>query len=98
MTLTLTSGDTGAALTGIVNANLAGATARIHIQRPDRTVLDQVATITDPMAGAWSYQWGDHDLDQTGPYTVELEVTYSNGRVQTFPGPAPTFGVREQLA
>lgn len=103
MTLTLTSGDTAPTLTGTVSANIAGAALAIHIKRPDKTVLTKVGTITNAATGAWSAgAWSVGDLDQTGTHTFEVQVTFSDTRIQTFAvdsrGQAITFRVREQLA
>ncbi|MGN6245093.1 MAG: BppU family phage baseplate upper protein [Motilibacteraceae bacterium] len=93
---TFTTGDTAPALTGTVNADLTGASAAVHVRKPDATVIDAPATITDPATGAWSYAWQVGDLDVTGAWAVELQVTYSGGEVQTF-GPQ-TFYVQPQIA
>jgi uncharacterized lipoprotein NlpE involved in copper resistance len=102
MTLTLTTGDTAPALTGTVNADLTGATAEVHIKRPDRTVLTKAATITDAETGAWSIEWDGADLAQSGHHYVEVEVTFASGDIQTFSansrGEATRFSVRSQYA
>lgn len=82
--LTLTVGDTAPALTGTTGVSLVGATAEVHIRRPDRTVIDRPAVITDGTAGDWSMDWQVGDLNNTGTYYVELEVTFAAGEVQTF--------------
>lgn len=94
--LVLTVDDTAPDLTGTVNATLVGATAQVHVRRPDRTVVTNAADIADGGDGAWAMTWQDGDLDQPGVYEVELEVTFSNNQVQTF-GPA-LIEVREQIA
>lgn len=90
-------GDTAPALSGKVSANLTGATARVHIQRPQGgTVIDEPATIAPGTDGAFSYAFKDGDLDTAGVWTVELEVKFSDGSTQTF-GP-DLFLVDPQLA
>lgn len=91
-----TTGDTAPALTGVINADLTGATAVAHIRKPDRTVLTKTATVTDALSGAWSAAWTVGDLDQEGRWSVELQVTFAGGAIQTF-GPS-TFHVQEQIA
>lgn len=91
-----TVGDDAPALTGTVNADLTGATVELHLLKPDRTVLTVAADVTDEAGGAWSYAWADGDLDQSGGWQVEAQVTFSSGRVQTF-GPE-RFNVDPQIA
>jgi hypothetical protein len=102
---TFTRGDTAPDLTGTCNsvaagvttpANLTGATATLHIARPNGTVLTVTASIVSPTAGTWAYTWVTGDLSVTGVHNLEVQVTYSNGRVQTF-GPQ-SFEVTDQLA
>ena len=51
-------------------------------------------TIVDGAAGTW--QTGEL---VAGTWAVELQVTYSGGKVQTFPADRPAyFSVRAQLA
>jgi len=100
--MTFTTGDTGPALAGSINANLTGATATVHIRRPDRTVITKPATITDAANGGWSIDWATGDLSIRGKHYVEVEVTFSSGKIQTFSqnagGSDSTFVVREQIA
>jgi len=99
---TLTQGDTAPALTGTVNADLTGAAVVVHVKLPDKTVLSRVATITDAATGAWSIAWNVGDLDLPGSCLVEVEVTYSDQRVQTFAlseaGANVGFRVRPEIA
>lgn len=96
-----TVGDTAPALTGTVNANLAGATALVNVARPDGTVFAHTATVTNAATGAWSMQLVAGDLSQAGVYRVEVQVTYNDGSIQTFAfdadGQANTFYVRNQI-
>lgn len=96
-----TVGDTAPALTGTVNANLAGATLLVNIARPDGTVFSHSATVTDATTGAWSMQLAAGDLNQSGVYRVEVQVTFNGGAVQTFAFDASaqsnTFYVRDQI-
>lgn len=102
MTTTYTVADTAPALTGTVNANLTGATLAVHIKKPDNTVIDAAATIVDGPTGTWSRAWAAGNLNQAGEYTVELQVTFSGGTIETFAllpnGTPSTFRVRDQIA
>lgn len=102
MTLSLITGDTAPTLTGTVSANLTGATTVTHIVRPDKTVLTKAATITDAATGAWSIDWVAGDLAQVGAHYVEVQVTFSNGKIQTFQrdasGQKVSFNIYEQYA
>lgn len=93
-------GDNSPDLTGTVPANLTGATAEVHLRRPDGTVLTAPVTPAayDPVAGttSWSYTWATGDLSQRGRWVAELQVTFAGGRVQTF-GPT-AFTVQPQIA
>lgn len=92
-----TVGDTAPALSGSVNADLTGATARVHIKPPTGAVIDQPAVIDDATLPAkWHYDWAEGDLSVRGTWTSELEATYSNGKKQTFG--AASFTVRDQIA
>ena len=81
---TLTVGDTAPTITGTASANLTGATLELHIKRPDKTVVTKAAAIVDGAAGTWSATLGAGDLNQAGTYYTELQVTFSNGKVQSF--------------
>jgi hypothetical protein len=40
---------------------------------------------TLPNRGRWSYTWATHDLDVIGTYEVMIEVTWSAGKIESFP-------------
>ena len=48
-------------------------------------VNKQPATKTDAAGGEVTYQWGAADLDTVGPFEAEVEVTWADGKVETFP-------------
>lgn len=109
-TLILTVGDTAPTLTGTINANAAGATGEVHLHRPDATVVSRACTFpaTAVAESSWSLELIDGDLDQGSDsglgaeYRVEVEVTFSNAKVQTFAldakGRPVSFFVRDQYA
>lgn len=93
-------GDNSPDLTGVVPANLTGATAQVHMRRPDGTSLSKTAVIAAFDAGSgttsWSAAWADGDLSASGWWVIELEVTFAGDKVQTF-GPS-TMYVQPQIA
>jgi len=97
-----TVGDTAPALTGTVSANLTSTTIEVHIRRPDGTTISRAGTITAVgPPGGWSLTLQSGDLSVAGLYTVEVQVTFSGGAIQTFAyddaGSSNTFTVRDQL-
>ena len=46
---------------------------------------DQNGDGSDGSLGYVSYEWGDGDLDDAGPYHAEWEVTFADGEIETFP-------------
>lgn len=86
MTTTLTVGDTTPGLTGTVDASITGAEAvHAHIRRPDQTVIDKVLTVVDGPTGKWRLDaWAAGDLNASGYYELEVEVTFAGGAQQTF--------------
>lgn len=91
------SGGCGADPAGVITAaNLVGAVVELHIDRNGMAVLTVVPTVVSAAEGKWSYDWAVGDLSVTGMYAVEAQVTYGDGRIQTF-GPA-SFRVEPQIA
>ena len=98
---TFVTGDTSPALSGTCTsdgapANLAGASVEIHIRWNDNSTVTKTAAVTDAANGVWSYVWQAGDLSIPGRAKVEAQVTFSNGKIQTF-GPV-SFAVLEQIA
>lgn len=101
MDLTLTTGDTAPTLTVTCTtagapAALAGATAEMHVRRADGTVINRPAVVASAAEGVVTMEWEPGDLTVPGRYEVETQVTYTNGRVQTFG--RSVFVVRRQIA
>jgi len=66
--------------------SLAGATVRFHLKALDGTIkVDAAMTITDDTGGVVQYDWQAGDTDTAGSYYAEIEVTYNDGAVETFP-------------
>jgi hypothetical protein len=103
MTTPYTVGDTAPDLTGTFNADGTGATGVAHVARPDGSVFSHAVTFSSPTptSTSWSMTLVDGDLSLPGVYRVELEVTFSNGKHQTFyydtAGTYSNFTVRDQI-
>jgi hypothetical protein len=67
--------------------NLAGSTAKFHMKAYGETSLkiDDSADITDADNGRVEYSWASGDTDTAGTYYGEIEVTYGDLSVETFP-------------
>ena len=61
--------------------NLDGATVKFHMG----TVVDSQATIVDAATGTVRYDWASGDTAKNGMYEAEFKVTFSDGKVETFP-------------
>jgi hypothetical protein len=75
----------------------------LHLEKPDGTTLTDDTTgavsVQDVSNGVVQYQFQSGDLDQTGRYRYEWEVTFGDGGVLTFPGDElATIYVRDELA
>jgi len=75
----------------------------IHIEKPDGTVLTDdttgAVTVENSTEGKVRYDFQSGDLDQTGRYRYEWEVTFGDGGVLTFPGDSMAkIFVRDELA
>lgn len=105
------TGDTAPVITGTVtDANgpvnissyvslrfIAVSPARVN---PITGAAVKIDDGTVPLRGKWSYQFGTTDLDTAGDYTVEIEGTRADSKIQTFPNNKarnPTFTVTADL-
>ena len=84
-TFTLKRGDTAPALRYALipdTLDLTGGTVVFNVRR----LLDRrPATIVTASPPVVEYQWQTGDLDSAGLFLAEFEVTYPDGRVETFP-------------
>jgi hypothetical protein len=72
--------------------NMIRASGRLVIARAPVTVVDAAG-------GVVRYDWASEDTDSRGEHRAEIEVTYSDGRVETFPaGGYLTIQIIEDLA
>jgi Rib/alpha/Esp surface antigen-like repeat protein len=80
--------------------DLSGATAKFKMKRYGASTLkvDEVADITDEANGRVEYSWSSVDTDTAGTYYGEIEVTYADTSVETFPNTGYfTVIIREDL-
>lgn len=78
-------------------------TAAIHIEKPDGTIItDDTAgavSVPDATNGVVQYEFQSGDLDQSGRYRYEWEITFEDGGILSFPGDDfATIWVRDELA
>ena len=66
---------------------LAGCSAQFHMKAYGATKLkvDAAADITDEDNGRVEYTWSSGDTDTAGTYYGEIEITYGDATVETFP-------------
>lgn len=104
------TGDTTPDITGTVTdasgpVNIFSATSiRFIAKNGSNPVIAGVAVKIDdgtvPLRGKWKYVWGATDLSISGTWEVEIEVTWSAGKIETFPnakGRNPSFTVTDDL-
>lgn len=68
--------------------DLAGATARflMRLSRPPRgVVVVAPATITDAAGGRVRYAWVAADTARAGVFDAEVEITFSDTTIESFP-------------
>lgn len=68
--------------------NLSGVLAVQFHMRDTRTKavkVDAACTVVDAATGRISYAWDAADTDTAGIFEAEVEVTFSDGTVESFP-------------
>jgi len=70
-----------------VPVNISGATVRFHMKAFGATSLktDAPMTITNATGGIVQYSWVAADTNLAGTYYGEVEVTYPDSTIETFP-------------
>jgi len=57
-----------------------------HMRNSEGTVIiDTAATVVTAASGIVRYDWDAADTATSGTFQAEFEVTYSDGKVETFP-------------
>ncbi|MEN8659819.1 MAG: BppU family phage baseplate upper protein [Marivita sp.] len=93
MTFNIKQNDTFPDLEGVLTdengtpINLTDATAvRFHMRDAEGTVvIDADMTVVSPADGTVYYSWQGADTATAGTFEAEVEVTYSTGKIETFP-------------
>ena len=69
--------------------NLTTATSAVFNMRTQAGTSLKInrgsATISSAASGEVTYQWGTIDTNTVGDYDAEIEVTWSDGKAETFP-------------
>lgn len=70
-----------------VSVNITNASARFHMKAFGATTLkvDAPMAITDASGGTLQYSWVAEDTNTAGTYYGEVEVTYADNTIETFP-------------
>jgi hypothetical protein len=87
------TGDTGPPIEMVCRdaddaiVDISGSTARFHMKKrgSSETTVDDTATVVDGEAGLVRYNWQAADTDTAGEYLAEVEITFADDTVQTFP-------------
>lgn len=68
--------------------NLTNASVVSRIKNPLGVTTSTAMTVTDAAGGVVYRAWGVGEIATPGDYVVEFVVTFANGTVAVFPGPA----------
>jgi|TARA_B110000914_G_scaffold174272_1_gene155362 hypothetical protein len=93
MAFTITQNDTSPSIKATLKdgagtvIDLTSATCKIHVMPLGGTVLkvNAITTITNPTTGIVQYDWIPADTTDFGTFSIQFEVTYGNGTIETFP-------------
>ena len=71
---------------GGTTLNLSNSSVYFRMKRTSGdTLIEGSAEIFDPAEGVVEYSWVSGDTSIAGSYKAEFELTYSDGKVETFP-------------
>lgn len=70
-----------------IDVSLAAVRFRMRKKGSAVNLIDQPATIFDPVQGVVGYQWQLSDTALTGDFEGEFEVTYPDTNNRKFPSP-----------
>ena len=67
--------------------DVSGATIAFKMRPVSSTTatIDSAATIIDGTSGSVKYEWQSSDTATAGSYFAEFQVTFSGGKIETFP-------------
>lgn len=72
--------------------DIESATLRFHMFKTDGTQVvdaaannDQTGDGSDGSTGQWSYDFAAADTDESGAFNAEVEVTFADGTITTYP-------------
>ena len=66
--------------------DLTGCSVQFHMKHSQRTTtVSGACAIVDEDGGRVRYQWQTGDTSVAGWYRAEFEVTYFDGKIETFP-------------
>ena len=66
--------------------NITSATAKIFVKAIDGTLkINSSVQVINAALGKVRYDWQTGDTDTVGTYSVEFQVTYTDGSIETFP-------------
>lgn len=66
--------------------DISNSTVRFHMRDTSGAIkVDAAAEIVSGPAGTVKYEWTADDTDQAGFFQAEVEVTFADGTIRTFP-------------
>lgn len=68
-----------------VPVNLEGCSVRFLMKKDNDIVVDSEAIVHDAENGIVWYPFQDGDLRESGTHNAEVEVTYPDFKIETFP-------------